>query len=321
NLPALTRDTNPADVTSGSGNIGNWMRVNGLVPTLAGELSFRIGDGNNTPFNGFQLIATPIAPKADILAMSLASNPPSIQEAVISGTSITLTVPFGTNVTNLAPTYTLWPGATCTTPSETYTVTSSDSLVTRNYTVTAVIAPPLPEFTLAAPANWDGRSTITVQPVISNLSLLQANNGTNFTYNWSASNLAVTQTTSPSIMTLTRSQGSGSLLVTLTMANGTESVTRSTTIIVQEPATDPWVERAPLANEKPVGNQFFARNPFTNLGTIYYRGTQSGTPDDVFLKVYRTPSGGSETLYATHRQALTAGVRRSDEIELSSIVF
>ncbi len=313
---ALTQDTNPADVTSGAGNIGNWMRVNGLSPSLAGELAFRITDGNNTPFNGFQLIATPIAPKADMLFLSLASNPPSIQDAVISGTNVTLTVPFGTNLTNLAPTYVLWPGATCTTPSgtarnfttpQTYTVTSSDSLLTKNYSVSVVIAPPLPEFTLSAPANWDGRTTITAQPVISNLALLQANNGTNFTYNWSVSGVAVTQTTSPNVMTLTRSQGSGPLLVTLTLNNGTENVTRTTTITVQEPSSDPWVERTPLANEKPVANQFFARNPFTNLGTIYYRGTQSGTPDDVFLKVYRTPSGGSETLYSTLRQPLAGG--------------
>ena len=315
-VPALTRDTNPANVTSGAGNTGNWMRVNGLSPTLAGELAFRVTDGNNTPFNGFQLIATPVPPKADIFSLSLASNPPSIKDAVISGTNITLTVPFGTNVTNLAPTYVLWPGATCATPSgtarnfttsQTYTVTSSDSLVTKNYSVSVVIAPPLPEFTLSAPANWDGRSTITVQPVISNLALLQANNGTNFSYNWSVNNVAVTQTTSPSIMTLTRSQGSGSLLVTLTLNNGTENVTRTTTIAVQEPVTDPWVERTPVANEKPIAGQFFARNPFTNLGTIFYRGTQSGMPDDVFLKVYRTPSGGSETLYSTLRQPLTSG--------------
>ncbi len=313
---AITQDTNPANVTSGAGNTGNWMRVNGLTPTLAGELAFRLTDGNNTPFNGFQLIATPLAPKADILFLSLASNPPSIRDAVFSGTNVTLKVPFGTNVTNLAPTYTLWPGATCTTPSgtarnfttpQTYTVTSSDLLITKNYTVTAVIAPPLPEFTLSAPANWNGRTTITAQPVISNLALLQANNGTNFTYNWSASGVAVTQTTSPGIMTLTRSQGSGPLLVTLTLNNGTENVTASTTITITEPATDPWVERTPLANEKPLNNQFFARNPFTNLGTIFYRGTQSGTPDDVFLKVYRTPSGGSETLYSTTRQSLIGG--------------
>ena len=312
----LTQDTNPANITSGAGNFGNWMRVNGLSPSLAGELTFRLGDGANTPFNGFQLIATSLPPEADLLSLSLPSNPPSIQEAVINGTNVTLTVPYGTNVTNLAPTYALSPDATCTTPSGTalnfttpqnYTVTSSDSLITKIYAVTVVIAPPLPEFTLTAPTTWDGRSTITAQPVISNLSLLQSNNGTNFTYDWSISGVAVTQTTSPSIMTLTRSQGSGPLVVTLTMNNGTENVTASTTITIQEPATDPWVERTPVADEKPVNNQFFARNPFTNLGTIFYRGTQSGTPDDVFLKVYKTPSGGSETLYATHRQALVGG--------------
>jgi autotransporter-associated beta strand protein len=313
---AFGQDTNPADVTSGAGNTGNWMRVNGLTPTLAGELAFRLTDGNNTPFNGFQLISTPIPPRADIFSMSLASNPPSIREAVISGTNITLTVPYGTNVTNLAPTFVLWPGATCpiasgtarnfTTP-QTYTVTSSDSLVVKNYIVTVVIAPPLPEFTLTAPATWDGRSTITVTPSISNLTLLQANNGTNFTYDWSTANVAVTSQITPGVLTLTRSQGSGFLTVSLTLTNGTEPVTRSTSITVQEPATDPWVERTPLANEKPIANQFFARNPFTNLGTIYYRGTQSGSPDTVFVKIYQTPSGGSESLFATHRQPLASG--------------
>ncbi len=170
----------------------------------------------------------------------------------------------------------------------------------------AIAAPPLPEFTLSAPANWNGRATITAQPVISNLTQLQANNGTNFTYSWSVSNIAVTQTTSPSVMTLTRAQGDEPLLVTLTMNNGTENVTGSTTITVQQPTTDPWVERRAIPNEKPVPGQFFARNPYTNLGTIYYRGTQDGSPTDVFLKVYRTPSGGSESLYATHRQPLAS---------------
>jgi hypothetical protein len=131
-----------------------------------------------------------------------------------------------------------------TTP-QTYTVTSSDSLVTKNYLVTAATAPPLPEFTLTAPANWDGRSTITVQPNITNLALLQANGGTNFTWQWSVNGVAVTQQISPGVLTLTRSQGSGTLAVTLTMANGTEGVTNSTTIQVQEPASDPWVERTP----------------------------------------------------------------------------
>ena len=311
-VPALTQDTNPANVTSGAGNIGNYCRIVGIVPDIDGKVSFRIGDGANTAFSGFQLVQTgDVAPRADMLTFGLPGNP-----AVISGTNITLTRPYNSNVTNHSPTFALWPGATCvpvsgtprnfTTP-QTYTVTSSDSQVTKPYTATAVISPPLPEFYLTAPATWDGRQTITVQPVIANLALLQATGGTNFNYQWSVSGVAVTKQVSPGVLTLTRSQGSGSLVVTLTMDNGTTGVTNSTTINVQEPATDPWVERTPGATEKPLTGQFFARNPDTGLGTIYYNGTQSGTPNSVYLKVYRTPSGGSETLHATHRQSLVSG--------------
>jgi hypothetical protein len=311
-VPALTQDTNPANVTPGAGNIGNYCRIVGIVPDIDGKVSFRIGDGANTAFSGFQLVRTgDVAPRADMLTFGLPGNP-----AVISGTNITLTLPYNSNVTNLSPTFALWPGATCvpvsgtarnfTTP-QTYTVTSSDSQVTKPYTATAVISPPLPEFYLTAPATWDGRQTITVQPTITNLALLQATGGTNFNYQWSVSGVAVTKQVSPGVLTLTRSQGSGSLVVTLTMDNGTTGVTNSTTINVQEPATDPWVERTPGATEKPVTGQFFARNPDTGLGTIYYNGTQSGTPNSVYLKVYKTPSGGSETLHATHRQSLVSG--------------
>ncbi|MCF7731604.1 MAG: hypothetical protein K9N23_07945 [Akkermansiaceae bacterium] len=311
-VPALTQDTNPANVTSGAGNIGNYCRIVGIVPEADGKVSFRMGDGANTAFSGFQFVQTgDAAPRADILTFGLPGNP-----AVISGTHITLALPYGSNVTSLAPTFTLWPGATCVpvsgtalnfTSPQTYTVTSSDSLVTKIYTVTAVIAPPLPEFTLTAPAAWDGRQTITVQPDITNLALLQATGGTNFNYQWSVSGVAVTKQVSPGVLTLTRSQGSGPLVVTLTMDNGTTGVTNSTTIDVQEPATDPWVERTPGATEKPVTGQFFARNPFSNLGTIHYNGIQSGSPDTVYLKVYKTPSGGSETLETTHRQSLVGG--------------
>jgi hypothetical protein len=311
-VPALTQDTNPANVTSGAGNIGNYCRIVGIVPDIDGKVSFRIGDGANTAFSGFQLVQTgDVAPRADMLTFGLPGNP-----AVISSTNITLTLPYNSNVTNLSPTFALWPGAACvpvsgtarnfTTP-QTYTVTSSDSQVTKTYTATAVISPPLPEFYLTAPATWDGRQTITVKPTINNLALLQANGGTNFNYQWSVSGVAVTKQVSPGVLTLSRSQGSGSLVVTLTMDNGTTGVTNSTTIHVQEPATDPWVERTPGATEKPMTGQFFARNPLTNLGTIYYNGAQSGTPNSVYLKVYKTPSGGSETLHATHRQSPVGG--------------
>lgn len=307
-VPVLTEDSNPANVASGTGNIGNWHRIENLSPDENGELGFLLGDGANGPFNGFQLIATPLAPRADMLSFGLPNN-----AANVADTQITLTMPYGSDVTNLAPTFTLWPGATCVPASgtarnfstpQTYTVTSSDGLVTKIYTVTAVIAPPLPQFTLTAPVSWDGRSTISVQPQISNLALLQANGGTNFTYQWSLDGVAVTSQITPGVMTLTRSQGSGPLVVSLTMANGTVGVSSSVTISINEPASDPWIERTPAANEKPVNGQFFARNPFTNNGTIFYYGTQSGAPDSVYLKVYRTPAGGAETLDATYRQAL-----------------
>jgi hypothetical protein len=97
------------------------------------------------------------------------------------------------------------------------------------------------------------------------------------------------------------------MTVSLTIDNGGTPITNNSIITVQEPATDPWIERVPTANEKPVNGQFFARNPNTNLGTVFYNGTQSGTPDTVFLKVYKTPNGGSETLETTHRQSLVGG--------------
>ncbi|MEI6606997.1 MAG: hypothetical protein WCP35_16925 [Verrucomicrobiota bacterium] len=43
------------------------------------------------------------------------------------------------------------------------------------------------------------------------------------------------------------------------------------------------------------------------MGTIFYNGTQTCTPNSVYLKVYKTPSGGSETLHATYSQPLVGG--------------
>ena len=67
---------------------------------------------------------------------------------VIGDSTVVMTVPFGTNVTNLAPTFTLASGATCDKVSGSsqnftnpvlYTVTSADHSVTKVYTVTAVV--------------------------------------------------------------------------------------------------------------------------------------------------------------------------------------
>jgi autotransporter-associated beta strand protein len=85
-------------------------------------------------------VLTVAQPQALVTAFSFAGFP-----TVISSTNMTCVVPLNTDVTTLAPTYTLSVGATCTkasgstqnfTTPQTYTVISSDSLVTNVYRVT-----------------------------------------------------------------------------------------------------------------------------------------------------------------------------------------
>ena len=74
---------------------------------------------------------------------------PGLPAATVSGTSISVTVPYGTDVTALAPTFTLSPLASSLPPSGTprnfataqsYTVTAQD-LTTQTYTVSVTISP------------------------------------------------------------------------------------------------------------------------------------------------------------------------------------
>ncbi|MCX6878595.1 MAG: DUF2341 domain-containing protein [Verrucomicrobia bacterium] len=169
---------------------------------------------------------------------------------------------------------------------------------------------PDPVFTLNASTNlWDGRQTMTVTPVISNLAALQAAGVANLNYRWSVAGVAAARTTTagtptvPGVMTLTRAQGSGPMTVTLVLDNGGTLVSSSKTITVQEPASDAWAQRTPGATEKPVAKQFYARDPNTNNGTIFYKGTQTGSATEVYLKIYTTDTG-ADVLYATHRQNL-----------------
>ncbi len=147
---------------------------------------------------------------------------------------------------------------------------------------------PDPEFTLVpSTTSWDGRQTMTVTANISNLAAMQSAGFGTLNYKWNVSGVAVIKETNNGTLTLTRSQGSGPLTASLTIDNGGTPVSQSVVINVQEPASDPWAQRTPDANEKPVNKQFFSRDPGTGLGTIHYRGTQSGATD-VYLKVYTT---------------------------------
>jgi hypothetical protein len=54
---------------------------------------------------------------------------------------------------------------------------------------------------------------------------------------------------------------------------------------VKESAKDAWAQRTPDKDEKPVDNQFYARDD-KNEGTLYYNGTLTEAADSVFLKLY-----------------------------------
>jgi len=213
-------------------------------------------------------------------------------------------------------TYTLTTGRV--TGNQSYVIRFKGIYAAGNQTVdipiTVTDAIPDPVFTLSASTSqWDGRQTMTVTPVISNLAALQAANVANLNYSWNVTGVAVAKTITagtssvPGVLTLTRAQGSGPLSVTLVLDNGGALVTASKTITVQEPASDAWLQRTPGATEKAVNNQFYARNPNTNLGTIFYNGTGAGTAP-VYLKVFATPDAGTESQYGpTLRQTPVAG--------------
>jgi hypothetical protein len=59
----LVQDT---DLGNNGSIKGNWMRISGLTPT-GGELGFRLGDGVNGPYNGFQLVNTIPEPSSALL--------------------------------------------------------------------------------------------------------------------------------------------------------------------------------------------------------------------------------------------------------------
>ena len=171
-------------------------------------------------------------------------------------------------------------------------------------TVTELI--PDPVFTLTASTNlWDGRQTMTVMPSIANWSALQAKGATNLNYTWTVNGIAVSKQITPGRLTLLRAQGSGPMTVRLVLDNGGALITNSTTITVQEPATDAWVQRTPAANEVPVPGQFYARDD-TGLGTLYYNGTLGGSPSSVFLKVFTNGPAG-DVLYTNLSQSLVGG--------------
>lgn len=160
-----------------------------------------------------------------------------------------------------------------------------DGVKTREIPVTVRKEIPDPEFSLRAPAAWDGRTAVEVVPEVSNLALMQAKGAGAWKVAWKLSGLAVIKEVRPGKLILTRAQNSGPLTVTATLDNGGQPVTRRAVITVTEPETDPWVARVPGKDEQPEDNQFYARDD-KDEGTLFYNGTLDAPAGLVFLKVY-----------------------------------
>ena len=73
------------------------------------------------------------------------------------------------------------------------------------------------------------------------------------------------------------------MTVRRTIDNGGAATVATATDPVTEPKRDPWVERTPDKDEKPVDNQFYARDD-KNEGTLYYNGTLEGARRRRFLE-------------------------------------
>jgi hypothetical protein len=144
---------------------------------------------------------------------------------------------------------------------------------------------PEPAVTLKAPGAWNGRDTIEVVSNISNLPAMKAKGVGELKTTWSVSGGAVTKEITAAKLVLKRAQYSGNITVKLTLNNGGMDSIATANILVTEPRKDAWVQRLPDKNEKPVANQFYARDD-NNEGTLFYNGTLEQPADSVFLKVY-----------------------------------
>ncbi len=161
----------------------------------------------------------------------------------------------------------------------------ADGVKTKDIAITIKEAISEPQFTLKAPAKWDGRTPLEVTPQITNLAAMQAKGAGEVKVTWSIAPFAVIKEASPAKLRLLRALNSGKMTVTATISNGGLPISQSATIVVTEPQRDAWQARKPAKYEKPEDGQFYARDD-KNEGTLFYNGTLETPADSVFLKLY-----------------------------------
>ena len=127
--------------------------------------SFKVSSTNSTGTSAFSDPPVTAAPTQGTACDMLTFVFPGQPDAVISGTTISLTVPTGTDVTALAPTFTVSANATGSpasgtalnfTGTQSYTVTAEDGVTTKTYfvTVTPGAVPNIFTWTSAVTGNW-----------------------------------------------------------------------------------------------------------------------------------------------------------------------
>jgi hypothetical protein len=144
---------------------------------------------------------------------------------------------------------------------------------------------PEPEFVLSAPTTWDGRGTIDIRPEIRNLDAMRKAGVGDLDFCWEVSELATIMDEEPGKLVLSRAQGSGTMTVKLSLANGGHAVTASKKVAVREPETDAWVPWVPGDVEMPVDGRFYARDD-SGKGTMHCKGMLGKQAGQVFLRVF-----------------------------------
>ncbi|MEI7901088.1 MAG: DUF2341 domain-containing protein [bacterium] len=176
----------------------------------------------------------------------------------------------------------------------------ADTVKTKDIPVTIKEDIPEPAFTLKAPAKWDGRETIEIVAQTANLKAMQAKGAGELKYVWSVAGLAAIKEIEPGRLIFKRAQNSGKMTVTATVSNGGKPTVQTAQVTVKEPEKDVWAQRTPGKDEKPVNNQFYARDD-KHEGTLYCNGALPSSADSVFLKLY-----ADDKLIKTETQKPTA---------------
>ncbi len=163
------------------------------------------------------------------------------------------------------------------------TAVYADGVRTQDVAVTFKDTIPDPAFTLSAPTRWDGRSPIEIIPRISNLKQLTSRKAPAIQYSWKTGEIATTREVAPDRLRLLRAERDGTLTVTATLDNGGQPITKTCTIQVTTPESQPWITRTPGPDEFPVDNQFYVREP-SGFGTVFWTGRLTNRVDSVFLR-------------------------------------